>query len=257
MISVIVPYHNNEKTVNESIRSALEQTYKNIEVILIDDGSYKAFKPEIRDERLRVIRFEKSKGAAGARNEGVKAANGEFVAFLDSDDIWEKDKLAKQMKVINFFKVDGQQPKICFTGRRLINASGTDTGKYVGCDKIVRYDDLLKSNQINCSSVLMKKELADRYPFPEGNLHEDYAVWLTILKAGGVAVGINRPLIRYRLSPGSRSGNKIRSAYMTYQDYKYVGIGTKESIRKMVSYTMAGIKKYAGTYRGTNRKQPK
>lgn len=253
MISVIVPYHNNERTVDESVESALNQSYKDIEVILVDNGSRKEFIPKTKDTRLRVLRYEESLGAALARNEGVKNAKGEFVAFLDSDDIWEDDKLAKQMKIMEKARIHGEAPAICFTGRRLINVSGVDTGKIVGCDKVVRFENLVKSNQINCSSVLMRKELAERYPFPEGNLHEDYAVWLSILKEGGYAVGINRPLIRYRLSPGSRSANKLKSAYMTYQDYRYVGLGIFESARRMISYTIAGIKKYTGLYKGTHR----
>lgn len=253
MISVIVPYHNNERTVDESIESALNQSYRDLEVILVDNGSSRKYVSKIDDERLRVLRYDECLGAAAARNKGVKEAKGEYVAFLDSDDIWELDKLARQINMMEKAKIHGEEPVICFTGRRLINASGVDTGKVVGCDRIVRFDRLVKNNQINCSSVLMKRELAERYPFPEGKLHEDYAVWLSILKKGGYAVGINKPLIRYRLNPGSRSSNKLKSAYMTYLDYRFVGLGKLESARRMISYTIAGVKKYTGLYTGTRR----
>ncbi len=253
MVSVVIPYHNSSRTIKQTLYSVACQTYRDVEVIIIDDMS----KPDERAELvagcydtypfpLRIIKSDDRLGAAGARNLGIREASGEYIAFLDSDDFWERDKLDKQIKVMERFRLEGEAPVICFTGRRLVSSGGKYFDKTIGCDKIVDYDKLLLSNQINCSSVLIRKDTLEDVSFPDGKLHEDYALWLSILKRGGYAAGINRPLLNYRLSPGSRSGNKLRSAIMTYRVYRFLGIPVLSSAGYMVSYTVRGLMKYLG-----------
>jgi teichuronic acid biosynthesis glycosyltransferase TuaG len=136
------------------------------------------------------------------------------------------------------------RPVICTTGRSLVSESGRYLGRFIGCDKIITYEKLLMGNQINCSSVLMKKWLAERFCFPEGDFHEDYALWLDILSHGSFAVGINLPLLRYRVRRDSQSGHKLKSALMTYRVYRYSGLSIFESMYYMVHYAFNGIKKY-------------
>ena len=257
MVSVIIPYHNDKDTIHDAVNSVLAQTYKDFEIIIVDDISERKIPDDIlKCDKVKVIRSDRRVDASGARNMGVAAAEGEYVAFLDADDIWASDKLAKQMKVMEKFRIDGEAPVLCFTGRRLIKADAklSDTishgsgfggkGRFIGCDKIVRYDKLLLSNQINCSSVLIRRSAFDGNSFPEGRLHEDYAMWLKLLKKGGYAAGINRPLICYRMSKGSRSGNRMNSAVMTYRVYRYTGLSVLRSMRYMISYTARGFSKY-------------
>ena len=106
------------------------------------------------------------------------------------------------------------------------------------------YKKLLRTNQINCSSVLLKREDALRFPFPSGDIHEDYVVWLRILKDGGYAVGIDRPLLYYYYSKESKSGNKMHSAVMTFKVYRLLGLGLMECMMHMATYTIEGLKKY-------------
>ncbi len=249
MVSVIIPCHNNNGTINRAVKSVLNQSYQDVEILIIDNGSDSMLelKKEFADnERIKVLKVDSAIGVARARNMGVQNATGEYIAFLDADDYWAEDKLKMQLKVLKEYRQDGEAPAICFSGRQFVNNKGKVLKHYIGCKKIVRYEDLLKSNQINCSSVLMKRETALLNVFPNGNLHEDYAVWLKILKKGGYAYGINQPLLYYRYERKSRSGNKFRSAAMNYRVYRYMGFGFKESLKYMMSYTVKGIKKYIG-----------
>ena len=108
----------------------------------------------------------------------------------------------------------------------------------------ITYKELLKHNSINCSSVLLRREDALAFPMEHDDSHEDYITWLRILRKGGFAAGINRPYLKYRLSEGGKSRNKLKSAAMTYQVYRYVGYGPLKSLFFFVSYALHGIWKY-------------
>ena len=183
MVSVIMPSHNSGSTLETAVRSVLGQTYNDLELIIVDNGS--VVSPKLSDDilsdgRVRLIEYAEVLGAAEARNIGVSEARGDLIAYLDSDDYWAPDKLEKQIKVMGRFRRNGKAPVIVFSGREIIDEDGNDTGHYIGCDKVVDYGLLLKSNQINCSSVLLRKDYALKYPFPDGDFHEDYAVWLKV-----------------------------------------------------------------------------
>ena len=250
MVSVIIPSHNSDKTLGKAVRSVLGQTYHNFEIIIVDNGSeYPAvLEPDLySDPRVSLHIESEPLGAAGARNRGLDMANGEYIAFLDADDFWTSDKLEKQIHVMETFTVDGKAPDICFSGRRIVNESGESTGHYIGCKKVVTYDELLTTNQINCSSVLIRRSALKNHRFPEmkKDIHEDYVMWLSILKDGGYAAGIDKPLLLYRKSHESKSGNKFRSAIMNYRVYKYMGLGWFSRIKYMVTYTVHGIRKHS------------
>lgn len=248
MISVIIPCYKGNDTIRRAVMSALNQTYQDVEVIVIDNNRtldrklLKTFNENIPN--VRVYSFDEKLSAAAGRNFGISAARGEYVAFLDADDYWREDKLEKQLKVMKKYKYKGIAPVICFSGRAIVDSANRFTGKYFGCDKIVTYEWLLRGNQINCSSVIMRKDVAERFEFPEGDMHEDFAMWLDILRHGSFAVGIDQPLLRYRMSAGSKSGNKLKSFIMTFKVYMYEGLSVFETLYYMCMYVMNGIKKY-------------
>ena len=122
--------------------------------------------------------------------------------------------------------------------------NGHTTGKYIPVKERITYHDLLKHNSINCSSVLLKREDALAFPMTHDDSHEDYITWLKILRRGGFAVGINKPYLKYRLSEGGKSRNKLKSAAMTYQVYRYVGYGRLKSLLFFISYAVHGVWKY-------------
>ena len=133
---------------------------------------------------------------------------------------------------------------ICSTGRELMQPDGHTTGKYIPVNERITYKDLLKHNSINCSSVLLRREDALAFPMEHDDSHEDYITWLKILRRGGFAAGINKPYLKCRLSEGGKSRNKLKSAAMTYQVYKYMGYGRMKSLLFFISYAFHGVWKY-------------
>ena len=178
-------------------------------------------------------------GAARSRNSGVLEARGEYIAFLDADDWWEEGKLTAQLELL-----EKTGYVLCSTGRELMKADGTDTGRYIPVKEKILYRDLLKHNSINCSSVVIRREAALEFPMEHDDSHEDYITWLKVLRKYGCAGGINLPYLKYRLSEGGKSRNKLKSAAMTYRVYRYAGYGHVKSCLFFASYAVHGILKY-------------
>ena len=182
---------------------------------------------------------KQKKGPAAVRNHGLLAAHGGYIMFLDADDWWESGKLKEQLK-----RLEETGYVLCSTGRELMKADGSSTGRTIPVKEKITYRELLKHNSINCSSVLLRREDALAFPMEHDDSHEDYITWLRILGKGGFAAGINRPYLKYRLSEEGKSRNKLKSAAMTYQVYRYVGYGPLKSLFFFVSYALHGIWKY-------------
>lgn len=242
LVSVIMPVYNGEKYIGKAIESVLAQKIST-ELLVIDDcstdGTELAVMKFMDSGNIRYIRNNENLGAAGSRNRGVKEARGKYVAFLDADDWWEEGKLSVQTETM---EITGCV--ICSTGRELMRPDGHTTGKYIPVGERITYRDLLKHNSINCSSVLLRRETALAFPMEHDESHEDYITWLRILRKGGFAVGINKPYLKCRLSEGGKSRNKLKSAAMTYQVYRYMGYGHVKSLFFFVSYAVHGIWKY-------------
>ncbi len=242
-VSVVIPCWRAEDTIGETVRSVLAQTETSLEVILVISGEMdESVLPT--DSRIRMIRSGEKLSSAAARRTGVRNAMGSYVAFLDADDLWDKDKLRLEIKMLQRKNKKGESPLLVFTGRQLIREDGKPLGRYIPARRIVTYRDLLKTNSISCSSVLMLRETAERLVYPEGRLHEDYAAWLELFRTGGYAAGIDRPLLFYRVRRGSRSGVKTRSAAMHWRTLRFHGLSACRSAFCMVSYVLHGIKKY-------------
>lgn len=246
LVSVIMPAYRCSGTIQKAIDSALQQDVP-LEVIVLNDQSPddldEVMKKYAGQEQVRYVHNEKNLGAAATRNKGVQLARGSYVAFLDSDDWWDNGKLKKQ-----FARMKETKAVICSTGRELVTPDGKLTGRQIGVKEIITYRDLLTHNSINCSSVLMKTEVAREYPMEHEDSHEDYILWLKILKKYGFACAVNEPLLKYRLTASGKSGNKLKSAAMTYRVYRYAGFSTASSCVLFCMYAMNGILKYALAY---------
>ena len=243
-VSVIIPAYRCVGTLEQSVRSALCQTVSGIEVIVLnatpEDGSEAILNGIAKeDERLRVIPIEETVGVAGARNRGVAEAKAKWLAFLDSDDIWESDKLARELALA---KETGAA--LVYTAAACIGEDGKPTGKIFSVPETVTADGILRGNDIVTSSVLVRRSAYRKHPMDRSDLHEDLICWYQILKDGEKAVGVNEPLVRYRISGGSKSGNKWRSAAMTWRSYRHLGIGFFRRVACFVGYCVHGVKRY-------------
>jgi teichuronic acid biosynthesis glycosyltransferase TuaG len=238
-----MPAYNCIATVGAAIDSALAQEVP-LEVIVVDDCSpqdlTEVLAPYREDPRVKILRNETNLGAAGSRNVGVAAATGEYIAFLDADDIWAPEKLQKQLALIR-----EKDSVLCATARELMTPEGELTGRVIPVKETITYKELLKHNSINCSSVLMKAEVAKAFPMEHEDSHEDYILWLKILQKYGFACAVNEPLLRYRLSNTGKSGSKLHSAKMTFKVYRYMGFGTVSACLLFASYAFHGVMKYA------------
>ena len=242
LVSVVMPAYNCAGTIAKAVDSALGQNIP-LEVIVVNDcspedldGVMAAYEKEAA---VRYVKNEKNMGAARSRNRGVDLARGEYVAFLDSDDAWEKGKLTKQLAAM---KKTGAV--LCCTARQLLTAEGKPTGRVLPVKEEITYRELLKHNSITCSSVVMRTQVAREFPMGHEDSHEDYIMWLKILKKYGTACGINEPLVQYRLSNTGKSGSKLKSARMTFKVYRYMGFGLFKSLACFCSYAFHGVKKY-------------
>lgn len=242
LVSVIMPVYNGAKYIGQAISSVYAQKVP-VELIVIDDGSTDNIKEVLQSWEKRedfiYTKNERNLGAAGSRNRGVAMAKGKYVAFLDADDWWADGKLFHQLQAL---KKTGDV--LCSTGRELMEPDGRSTGKYIPVKSRLDYRELLKHNSINCSSVLILREIALEFPMEHDDSHEDYITWLKVVRKYGHATGIDEPYLKYRLSQGGKSRNKIKSAAMTYQVYRYVGYGPVKSACFFVSYALHGIWKY-------------
>ena len=245
-ISVVIPIYNNAKYLKQCIKSIIEQN-ENTEIILIDDCSSDNVEEiiiELKKEKLIdnnnfiCIKNEKNIGPAESRNKGIMQASGEYIAFLDADDWWEPLKLSKQLELIK--KHDGV---LYYTSRKNIFESDGRT-KDLEVKESLTYKELLKGNQIACSSVLVRKDIAKKYLMTKSEVHEDYYMWLRILKDYKTAYGINEPLLNYRIHSNSKSNNKIKSAIMTFKTIKLMEKSFIKTCFYFASYVKAGLKNY-------------
>ena len=246
LISIVMPAYNCEQYISQAVESVIKQTYEEWELIIIDDcskdGTYTLIKNIAeQDSRIRIYQNDKNIGVGKTRNRGIELAAGDWIAFLDSDDLWEKMKLEKQIHLLE----QEFQAKFIYTGSAFIYADGTVIDYILHVPKRINRSQLLKQNLVSCSSVMIRKEYMQKYPMPgQKDIHEDFAVWLNVLEDEKYAYGIDEPLLIYRKSENSKSGNKLKAAKMNWNTYKNVGINGLSRFYYMCWYAVKGILKY-------------
>ena len=241
-VSVIMPAYKCAHMIGAALDSALSQDVP-LEVIVINDRSPDdldaAMQPYLHDPRILYLKNETNLGVAETRNRGISLARGEYIAFLDSDDIWAPGKLQKQLRLM-----EETGCVLCSTARELMTAEGELTGYIIPVQTSFTFEDIRLHNQINCSSVLLRTEVAREFPMHHDDCHEDYLMWLEILEKYGRGCAVNEPLLRYRVSATGKSGSKLHSARMTFRTYRRKGFGLFRSAVYFTSYALHGTKKY-------------
>lgn len=245
LVSIITPAYNCQKYINWTIDSVLAQTYPNWEMIIVNDMSTDNTEDIIqeyvrKDERIRIINLEENSGAAVARNTALENAKGRFIAFLDSDDAWKKDKLAVQLKFML-----NHNYGFTFTGYEFIRESVNEREKIFQVPASLNYNQGLKNTVIGCLTVVLDKDIVGDLRMPLVRRGQDNLTWLTLLKKGHIAYGLNENLAEYRRVTGSLSNNKIKALKRQWTNYrKEIKLPFFKCIYYYTCYLLNNVKKY-------------
>ena len=217
LVSIITPVYQSERFIERTILSVLAQSYQNWEMILIDDCSHDKSAEIIqkfveKDKRIKYLRLETNSGAAVARNKAIEIAQGEYLAFLDSDDLWEPLKLEKQLE---FMKE--KNSNFSFTRIKIIDSNNNTIKETIPIPLKVDYNYLLKRTVIATSTVIINRHNITNFSMPLRRGGQDYATWLQLLRNIDYAYGLNECLTLYRVSSHSLSSNKFSSIRQVYE----------------------------------------
>lgn len=241
LVSIITPAHNAKDFIHKTIQSVQWQTYANWEMIIVDDFSSDStweILTEIasKDERIRIFRLNKNKGAGYARNYALRRAKGVLVAFVDADDIWLPEKLDKQIYVMN-----KNDEAFVFSKYQLMSEDEIDIPQKINFPERVSYSDLLKSCSIGCLTVLIDTRKTGALRMPAISRTQDYALWLNVLRKGFTAYCVPEVLAKYRVRQNSISRNKLVKAKFQWFVYrKYEKLNLFKSSYYFVFYTIKG-----------------
>lgn len=244
-VSVVMPAYNMERFLEEAVRSVMGQTLTDWELIIVDDCSSDdtwriAEKLAAEDDRIRLVRGECNQGVAKTRNRGFDLCRGEYVALLDSDDVWLPEKLEKQLALA---LQTGAEIIYCSYG--IVDDHGREICEDFIVPETTDMEDMLVRSEISCSTVLLHRRLVDQYRFRSSFYHEDLVLWLELLRDGVRAQGLTQVLAYYRVCEGSRASNKVRSAWRRWKVYReFMELSFGKSLICLIKYTILGLKKY-------------
>ncbi len=249
-VSIIMPSYNCELYLREAIDSVLAQTYKDFQLIIIDDCSTDnslsiAKRYAAEDTRILLAKNPQNMGVSETRNRAIGLATGEWIAFIDSDDVWLPDKLEKQLDCAR-----SRDNIFTFTGTQYIDATGKSSSYSLIPPEEINFNELLKQNVISCSSVLVKKSALEGLKMEGDEMHEDFALWLQVLKKTGRAYSVREPLLKHRLHSGSKSSNKRKAVRMNLNTYKYVGVKPLKAMTSCAIYIYRNLRKYKAINEG-------
>lgn len=223
LVSIITPCYNGERYVSQTIESVLAQTYTKWEMLIVDDGSKDNSARIIKDyckkdSRIKLIQ-QPNGGSANARNHGIREAKGQYIALLDSDDLWEKNFLDEQIKFMQ------EKNAACvYSSYKRIDENSVECLCPLKCKKSVTYKDMLIRNYIGCLTGLYDCSKSGKIFLHEElkSIRDDYAYWLDVVKASGIAYGNQKELARYRVLKNSTTGKKkklIKAQFNFYRNY--------------------------------------
>ena len=245
MVSVIIPIYNAEKYLARTLESVLEQTYRNVEVVLVDDKSNDNSSEIVQSYQGKYPQIvyycqETNMGAGYARNKALEIAQGQYVAFLDADDLWKNDKLEKQLKIIQEKKAS-----FCFTAIEMIDGEGCLIKGKRKVREEINYDFLLSNTMIPTSSVVIDRCIKGDFRMHLRRGGQDYATWLELLRDGTIAYGIDEALVQYRIDGQSLSSNKLKSIGQLWEiQTKEEGINKFSVALHIVKWCWNSVKKY-------------
>ena len=220
-VSIIMPYYKKSNYVDETVNSILNQTFKEFEIIIVDDelsdNSTKVLnRIKQLDKRINIFKNKKNLGAGQSRNNAINLCNGEFIAFCDCDDLWKSNKLETQLKIMHKLNLE-----FSHTSYEIIDKKNSKIG-YRDAKENLSFLQLQKSCDIGLSTVILKKNLFDnkKFRFGETKTKEDYILWLSLAKNDIIIFGIKDCLVSWRKSKDSLSSSTFQKIYDGYKVYK-------------------------------------
>lgn len=250
LVSIITPVYNGEKYISETIDSVIRQTYPDWEMIVVDDGSKDGSAVIVRryvekENRITLLQ-QPNGGSASARNNGIRHANGQYIALLDSDDLWDPDFLKSQLALMK------EKNAICVHGSyRRINEKSEEILKVWKAKKEVTYKQIQMTNHIACLTGLYDTSKFGKIYLKEElrSIRDDYAYWLDVVKLAGVSYGNQDVLASYRVISSSTTGKKkklIKAQFSFY--YHYQKLGLFKSVLYTMYWGILGVLKFTGKY---------
>jgi teichuronic acid biosynthesis glycosyltransferase TuaG len=221
LVSIITPSWNVERLIGETIESVQAQTLGDWELLIADDCSTDKTAAVVegyaaKDPRIKLIRQPRNGGPALARQAAIEQAQGRFIAFLDSDDLWLPAKLERQIAFAR-----ERRAALSFTAFRRINENGSVTGRLIPVPDSLSYQQLLENTSIATLTAIVDRDVAGNIAM-KNEPYDDFCLWLSILKPGHLAYGLNEDLARYRVRGVSVSSRPLRSAGWVWHIYRHV-----------------------------------
>lgn len=245
-ISIITPVYNCEKFIKKTLECVSNQIYKNWEWLLIDDCSSDnsaniILEYALKDERIKYFKLDKNSGAAIARNTALEKSTGRFIAYLDSDDLWKKEKLEKQVK----FMLNNNYAFTC-TDYEKIKEDGTSLNKIIKIPEKVNYNLFLRNTIIQTVGVMIDTKLTgkDLLYMPNIRRRQDAATWCQLLKNGFDCYECPENLSYYRVVSNSLSSNKLKAIKTNWYWYRKIEkLPLYKACYCFIGYAFNGIKK--------------
>ena len=222
LVSVIMPSYNASRFIAESINSVLLQTYVHWELLIVDDCSKDNSVEVIQkfadiDSRVKLFQLKENVGAAAARNIAIEHAQGRYIAFLDSDDVWNENKLRIQLSFM-----EQNSYAFTFSDYYVMEEDGRKTGNIVRVPASLTYHQYLRNTIIGCLTVIIDKKQIGDFKMPLIKSSHDMALWLLIMKRGFMAYGLKEVLAGYRLVSTSNTAKKWKAAKDVWKVYRKI-----------------------------------
>jgi len=247
-VSIIVPCYNAEAFLGATLEAVISQTFTDWECVVIDDASRDGSAAVLkgyaeRDSRIRPVYLSVNGGAAAARNAGLGVIRGRYLAFLDADDCWLSEKLAKQIGFIRETRA-----ALVHTSYRFIDERGALLPGGVKASDWVDLRTYMRNTEIGMSTSLLDRGQVGEFSFRDIRLCQDTHLWLVLLRRGLVSRGMAETLVHYRVREGQISGSKVAMAKQVYALYREIGeVGLATQLFSFASYAFNGFRKRLAT----------
>ena len=244
-VSIITPAYNSGKYIDETIQSVINQTHKNWEMIIVDDCSSDDTQLIVKeyaskDKRIKLISNKENYGVAISRNIGLKKAKGKYVAFIDSDDLWDKEKLKKQLVFM-----ENNTIYFSFSSYQKFDSNSGKKEKVINVPLVITANEILENTIIGCLTVMINREKIGDFYMPNLNHMEDNATWYSILKKGYNAYGIQEILAYYREGTASLTSSKAKAALQQWRVYRdYFHFTVMQSVTYFVKWGYHAVIKH-------------